>query len=263
MPMPSTAIQRRADVPPHSGSREPARRIASQGRPYADRPAPAPVALASAHGSAVIVDMAVLQERARIARELHDSVAQTLYAIGLVAGRALDVPDLRDPEHVERLFDHVLQLASHAQGELRALLTDLWADEPRPGGLTQALNALAADHESRHQVQVRLALSAEPDDVPAEISEALVRIAREALSNVARHARARHVDVELDVGALDLTLRIIDDGRGFDPALPTPGHFGLRSIRERAHAVGGTVQVTSAEGHGTCIRVRIPREGGA
>ena len=153
MPVPSTAMQRGADVPPRSGSREPARRIASQGRPYADRPAAGPVALASAQASAVIVDMAVLQERARIARE--------------------------------------------------------------------------------------------------------------ALSNVARHACARHVDVEPDVGALDFTLRIIDDGRGFDPALPTPGHFGLRSIRERAHAVGGTVQVTSAEGHGTCIRVRIPREGGA
>ena len=260
MPMPSTAIQRRADVPPHSGSREPARRIASQGRPYADRPAAGPVALASAQASAVIVDMAVLQERARIARELHDSVAQTLYAIGLVAGRALTLPEVRGAEHIERAFDQVLQLASDAQAEVRTLLGTVWADEPQEVSFSEGLKALAANQERYHGLQVRVAVASEHESVPPDTAQLLLAIAREALSNVVRHAGATHVDVAFETSAVNFTLVIADDGRGFDPAVARPGHFGIRSMRERARALGAHVQVTSAAGAGTRLQVCVPRK---
>lgn len=252
--MPNTTIQRKTTFPVHGRSREQSRRITTQARAHVIGNGCPQVHLTAAQP-------AVVQERARIARELHDSVAQTLYAISLVAGRALELPDLRNSEHTARLFDQVLQLAGEGQAEVRALLANLWAaHEPTARPINEALTALTVEHERRHGIQVRLTLAPENDAVPADKAEALVAIAREALSNVARHAGARRVDIEFDAQAADFTLVIADDGRGFDPALARAGHYGLHSMRERAIAVGGQLKVISATGAGTRLRVRVPRE---
>ena len=205
-------------------------------------------------------ELAVRQERARIARELHDGVAQTLYAITLVAAHALELREVSQADQFGPLLAHVRQLADTAQLEVRALLGNLWTDEPSADGLTQALIGLGEAHQTSHGIPVRLALGPEPQ-LPAATSDALVRIAREALANVARHAHATHIDLVLEASAGELALLIADDGHGFDPAVPRPGPFGLRSMRERAEAVGGTLEVTSAAGRGARIEVRVPCDG--
>jgi len=199
----------------------------------------------------------VLAERDRIARELHDSVSQTLYAITLGASRAGSLLDQNDVAEVQRIIDDLLQLANAGQSELRALLTDIRSDRLTSGGLTAALENLTADARTRHNVDIRLSLGDEPD-IPAATKEAVVMIVREALHNTARHSAACRVDIALERDGEHLMLLITDDGRGFDPARPRPGHFGLQSMRERATAVGGTFALISAVGLGTQLRVSIP-----
>ena len=254
------ATQPRTDRPAHANGRGAARCAAAENRPRANRRSAVPVAFRSPQGSAADLDIALLQERARIARDLHDGVAQTLYAIGLLTCRARELHNDRDADQVEDLFDRVVQLASDGQAELRALMVNLWADHPRPRDIKQALIELAADQEHRHGLQVRLALPPAAVPINADTADTLVQIAREALSNAGWHAGAGQIDLELAVGASDVVLLIVDDGRGFDPSLPRPGHFGLRSMRERAQKAGGIFQVRSAEGAGTRLVVRVPRE---
>ena len=199
----------------------------------------------------------MLQERTRIARELHDTVSQTLYAITLTASRALRVLKQSEGNEVQHFIDDVLQLATAGQSELRALLTNIRSDRLPPGGLTAGLANLAADVRTRHGLEIRLSLADEPD-VPATTKDALVLISREALHNVVKHACADRVDIVLDVLAGETVLLITDDGHGFDPAASRPGHFGLQSMRERAAALGGTLDLLSAHDLGTQIRVCIP-----
>jgi signal transduction histidine kinase len=120
-----------------------------------------------------------------------------------------------------------------------------------------ALEKQAAAARARHGLQVRLEASAEPD-LPQPAKEALYRVAQEALHNAAKHARAREVMVMLEVGASAVGLLVADDGRGFDPRRDFPGHLGLQSMRERAVAVGGTLEIESAPGNGTRVRASIP-----
>ena len=108
-------------------------------------------------------------------------------------------------------------------------------------------------------LDIRLSLADEPD-APATIKEALILISREALHNVVKHAGADRVEIGLDVDAGQMLLLIADDGRGFDPTLSRPGHFGMQSMRERAAVFGGTLELVSTQGVGTQICVRVPLE---
>jgi signal transduction histidine kinase len=200
---------------------------------------------------------AVLEERARIARELHDSVAQTLYAIALCASRARSLLQQNAGTEVQRSIDDVLHLANAGQDELRGLLTTFRSDRHTSGGLTAPLANLAADTRRHGNLDIRLSLSDEPD-VPAETKEALVMIVREALHNVVKHSAARRVDIVLEHDGGQLMLLIADDGHGFDPTRLRPGHFGLQSMRDRATAVGGTLALISAVGRGTQLRLCTP-----
>jgi signal transduction histidine kinase len=215
----------------------------------------------STENPASATQAAVLQERARIARELHDSVSQTLYAITLGASRARSLLHQNGGPEVQRIIDDVLQLANAGQSELRALLTDIRSDPLASGGLTAALASLAAEARTRNGLNIRLSLPDEPD-VPPATKHALVMIVGEALRNIVRHSAARRVDLVLEHDSDQSVLLITDDGRGFDPARPRPGHFGLQSMRERATAVGGTFALISAVGLGTQLRVSIPCAGG-
>ena len=199
----------------------------------------------------------MLQERARIARELHDSVSQTLYAITLGAVRARSLLKHDENAEVQRIVDDLLQLANEGQSELRALLSDIRSSRCTSGRLRAALENLAADVRSRHGLDIRLLVGSEPE-VPAATAEALVLIAREALLNVTKHAHATRAEMELKPEAGHLAISITDDGLGFDQAEPRPGHFGLQSMRERAAAVGGTLSLVSGVGRGTQVRMTIP-----
>ena len=198
---------------------------------------------------------AALEERQRLARELHDSVSQALYAIGLNTSAAQHLMTA-DPTRVSRLLGDVLGLAETGLAEMRALIFELRPESLETEGLVGALEKQAAAVQARHRLQVDTMLGDEPN-VPLATKEALYRLAQEALHNVAKHARAQVVKLELESDVHELVLRIGDDGRGFDTSASFPGHLGLRSMRERTAAVGADLAIDSVPGGGTLICVRL------
>lgn len=141
--------------------------------------------------------------------------------------------------------------------EMRALIFELRPESLEAEGLIAALKQQAAALEARHEIPVHTTLGEEPD-LPLETKETLYRIAQEALHNTVKHARASRADLNLVYDARGIALEVSDDGAGFDPGEDFSGHLGLKSMRERATRLGGTLQVESAPGEGTSIRVRIP-----
>jgi PAS domain S-box-containing protein len=207
--------------------------------------------------------LAALEERQRLARELHDSVSQVLYGIGLgarTAGALLDraviAPELRSS--LSEPLDYVLSLAEAGLAEMRALIFELRPDSLEREGLVAALSRQAAALRARHRLQVHTDLCEEPP-LSFEAKEAFYRIAQEALHNVAKHAQASRVDIQLCRRQGEIVLELADDGVGFDPQAEYSGHMGLNSMRERAAQIGGTLEVESQAGQGSVVRLRIPR----
>ena len=205
-------------------------------------------------------ELAVRAERQRVARELHDSVAQMLYSITLSASRVLTLLERNETETVHTIVGEMLRQANDSQTELRALVYELRSNEShRPeGGLAASLASLAAGLEVSGGYRVHLSVTDEPDISP-NTKETLIRIAREALRNSEKHAQASHVDLVLQTRASDVVLLVADDGRGFDTDAAHPGHFGLQLMREQAIAIGGSLELISAPGRGTRVRVRVGR----
>ena len=203
--------------------------------------------------------VAALQERQRLARELHDSVSQVLYAIALSAPGAEDSQRKRSTERTTRLVKQMRQLARAGLAEMRALIFELREESMAEEGLVAAITKQSAAIEARHELKIRLRLDAEPD-VSLTAKEALYRIAQEALHNTVKHAQARSAEVSLAHADGRLALTIRDNGRGFATNSKFPGHLGLRSMRERAEALGGTFSVLSTPRRGTTIRVEVPAE---
>jgi signal transduction histidine kinase/GAF domain-containing protein len=199
-------------------------------------------------------------ERQRVARELHDSVLQTLYGIALGAESIRGLAE-HDPPGASGVAEYLLQLSRSGLEEMRALILELRPEALEHHGLVTSLRRLVAPMASRHGVRVELALGDEPE-ASLEAKEALLRIAQEALHNVARHAGAARVSVRLgEDGAGALTLEVTDNGIGFDVAAVPAGHLGQRTMRERAELVGGTLKVVSSPGRGTRVMARVPAGG--
>jgi signal transduction histidine kinase len=226
----------------------------------ARRRMPVPVGGRLFEGTRGAVDVALKQERSRVASELHDTVAQTLYGITLGASRVLTLLERSETAHLQSIVEDLLNQANDGQIELRTLLRELRSDElyQVQTGLTGALANLVTGLEARAGCQVRVSLGDEPDIAPAT-KATLLRIAREALHNIAKHARATHVDLVLEVGPADVRLLVADNGRGFDPSQAHPGHFGLQLMQEHAMAIGGALELVSGPGRGTQVRVRVMR----
>lgn len=201
-------------------------------------------------------ELAALQERQRLARELHDSVSQALYGIGLGAHTAREAIE-GDPEQAKESMDYVLSLAEAGLAEMRALIFELRPESLASEGLVAALNRQVHILRARYGLSVEAELGNEPD-IALEMKQTLYRLAQEALHNVVKHARASKVVVRIIQHEDEIALEVQDNGRGFDPAAPYPGHLGLRSMLERITKSGGTLSIESAPGQGSCIRVRIP-----
>ncbi len=202
-------------------------------------------------------DRAVLIERQRMARELHDSVSQALYAIGLGARTALVQLD-RNPQAVIDPLRYVLSLAEGALAEMRALIFELRPDDLDRDGLVAALKRHTSALRSRHAIQVDEQFCSEPRLTPAS-RLALYRVGQEALHNVTRHAQAKRVRVHLCDHDGKVILEIQDNGTGFDVNGHFPGHLGLKSMRERIENQGGVFGIESRRGGGTHLRAAVPR----
>lgn len=205
---------------------------------------------------------AVMEERQRLARELHDSVSQALYGIGLGARTARKLLDqgMLDPEGQAKLagpLDYVLSLADAGLTEMRALIFELRPDALEKEGLVTALKRQAETLRARHKLAVEIDLCGEPD-VGLDAKEALYRIVQEAMNNAVKHARAGRIDLRLRCSDGMFLLEVADDGVGFDPDRTYPGHLGLKSMRERVVQLGGELTIESAPGEGAVVRVSVP-----
>ena len=206
-------------------------------------------------------ELAASDERNRLAREIHDTLAQSLIAVSM----ELDAIDARltdDPSRVAGLVSHARSLAHRAVEEARHAIWRLRPAALERQSLPEALAAEVASLEHGGAVGEGVCtVQGEPRSVAPEVEAALFRITQEALSNVRKHARARRARVVLAYGERSIRLLIEDDGRGFDPnepARPGDGGFGLEGMRRRAALVGGDVELDSSPGWGTRIRVFLP-----
>jgi len=198
------------------------------------------------------------EERQRIARELHDDAGQALTAlrISLELIRA-DVPEAQAALRADLL--HAARLVGETHERLRLLARGLRPPSLDQVGLSATLAAHCRDFASRTQLEIAFASTGEPRlSGGAEI--ALYRAVQEALTNVARHAEAREVTVELSAAGGEAFVRVVDDGRGYEPAQGTPGGVGLRGMRERLELLGGRLIIASASGGGTELTAWVPLE---
>jgi signal transduction histidine kinase len=202
-------------------------------------------------------ELAALQERQRLARELHDSVSQALYGISLGAHTAREALDSRDTEQSLASLDYVIELAEAGLAEMRALIFELRPESLETEGLAAALMKQVTVLRARYHLKVEADL-VEEEALSLERKEALYRIAQEALHNIVKHAHASTVLLRLARQEGGITLEVADNGRGFNPTNTFPGHLGLHSMRERTERLGGTLAFESAPGQGTHILVRVP-----
>ena len=200
--------------------------------------------------------LAALQERQRLAQNLHDAVNQSLFSAGLIA----DVlPRLweKDQAEARRSLEDLRLLTRGAQAEMRALLAELRPSTLTDTDLGDLLRMLGNAFTGRTHLPVVVTVTGE-SALPTEVQVKVYRICQEALNNIAKHAQASRVEIAMrhDANAGTLELRIRDDGRGFDPEQTPSGHYGLNIMRERAEAIGAVLSVTSEPGHGTEITIR-------
>jgi signal transduction histidine kinase len=200
-------------------------------------------------------ELSVLQERARLARDLHDAVSQKLFSVRVKA-RAAAVLVQRDPARAIEEIGSVAELAGQAQTELRAVIDGLTPPDLASGGLTGSLRAYAVLAASTHGADVAVH-SAELPALGPQQETAVYRVAQEAIGNALRHSGARQVTVCLSQRQRSVVLEVSDDGSGFEPRGPHAG-LGLASMRERARSVGGKLTITSAPDAGTKVRLSIP-----
>jgi signal transduction histidine kinase len=199
---------------------------------------------------------AALQERQKLAHELHDSVSQALYGIALGAKTARALLK-NHPENALEPVEYVISLASSGLAEIRALIFDLRPAALVEEGLVAAIATQAKAFEARHQVSVLFSPTDEPQ-ISIPVKEALYRVVMEALNNIAKHANASQVIIRLGWDTGGLRLEVDDNGSGFQPARPYPGHLGLASMRQRVERIGGVFEIHSAPGQGARLRVRVP-----
>lgn len=197
--------------------------------------------------------LAISQERNRLARELHDVLAHTLSGVA-VELEGLRAMMHRDPGQASALLDHSLQAIREGLTETRRALQELRAKPLEDLGLSLAVRTLAESYATRSGVRLELEIDPKLGEYPVAVQQSVYRIAQEALANVADHAQAQNVRVQLKRDGRQLLLSIRDDGCGFDPAdSGDENHYGLLGMYERAEMAGGELFVESHPGQGTQI----------
>lgn len=204
----------------------------------------------------------MLAERERLAREIHDTVAQGLSSIQLLlraAGRALPTA----PDNAARYVDQARQAAADDLAEVRRIVAALTPPTLEGATLAGALERLCATTSTRHHIAARFHLAGDPVPLPPSHEVALLRIVQSALANSVHHGKATSAEVTLSYLGDEIAVDVVDDGNGFEPdRLPAPdpesGGFGLAAMRARVRALGGTFTVESAPGHGSALAAHLP-----
>jgi NarL family two-component system sensor histidine kinase LiaS len=202
--------------------------------------------------------LATLEERNRLARDLHDSVKQQVFAVAMQIG-ATKVLLKRDVNAAEMRLNEAEKLIRQAQQELTSLIRELRPVALEGKGLVVALRELATSWTQQTDIVANLRVEGTETTLPLTVEEALFRVAQEALANVARHSKATLVQMILTTIDDTVTLSVVDNGQGFDTT--RQGHLGvgLLSMQERMKALGGDVKIESTPGKGTCIEARCKR----
>src|SRR6185369_1335005 len=202
----------------------------------------------------------VLEERARLAREIHDTLAQGFVGISSqLDAVAMCMPQETSP--ARKFLDLARRMARHSLTEARRSVMDLRASALEGQDLAAALESGTRMWTAGSGVEVDVNITGTPGELPQEMEQHLLRIAQEAVANVLKHAGASKIWIKLHTEARKLYLRIKDDGRGFaqDGVFSSRGgHFGLIGMRERAERLGGELYLASHEGEGTEVEVKVP-----
>jgi two-component system, NarL family, sensor histidine kinase LiaS len=201
---------------------------------------------------------AAIEERQRLARDLHDAVSQQLFALTMMSKAGMKLFD-KNSEAAKDKFTEVSQIAQQAQTEMRALLLHLRPVHLSGDSLSSGVRKLVDELKQRTQLIFHIQIE-ETMELSKSVEEHLFRIIQEALSNTLRHAEASEVTVELLTRGMDVAVTIQDNGKGFDTTAmqQRKTSFGLKSMQERCEELGGTFMLRASVGVGTQIGLRIP-----
>lgn len=204
---------------------------------------------------------ATLEERTRIARELHDTLEQALagvsFQLGALAGMMRGLPD-----ETSQMLERARMMVRHGQEEARRTVSNLRMLALEGGDLTGALEQMTRDAQTKMSIRTELRVHGEPETLSGTIENHLLRVAQEGLTNALKHGQAQWVQFDLTYGQEGVELKITDDGRGFDPsgsATTEAGHFGVLGMRERANKIGATLKIASQLGKGTTVTLQLAR----
>ena len=204
-------------------------------------------------------ELATLEARNRFARDLHDSVKQQVFATSLQVAAARALID-KDTKAAGSHLVQADELVRQAQKELNVLIHEMRPAALEGQGLAPALREYAARWSQGSEILTEVNVKGERE-ASLEVEQTVFRIAQEALANVAKHSSAKKAELDLFYDADTITLRVIDDGRGFDPARTSSAGFGMKSMRERAAGINGSIEVKSELGGGTRIVCVCPLKG--
>ncbi len=201
---------------------------------------------------------AIVEERERLSRELHDSITQSLYSLSLFAEAGENLIENDQPDEAKYNLKRMGETSQQALKEMRLLVYELRPLDLEKEGLIGALHQRLSAVEGRVRIKARL-VADELIDLDPPLEKELYRIILEALNNALKHAAATSVTIFLHVKDNRIELEVVDDGRGFDPlAARKSGGLGLQTIQERANKLGGSLNIVSAPGEGASIKVSVP-----
>jgi len=203
-------------------------------------------------------ELAVLQERERLARDLHDSLGHSLVTLTVQLEAAERIMG-NEPARAGALLAEMQTLTRASMEDLRHSLANLRATGLRDRSLIEALRNLCADSRQRSGASVECDLADGANHLPPRVAEVIWRLAQEGLTNVEKHSQARRVQVNLKAQPKEVLLQVRDDGIGLPPGAEGKlGHYGLRGLRERVEGIGGTLTLTTPDGKGAMIEARTP-----
>jgi two-component system NarL family sensor kinase len=208
------------------------------------------------------VELGTVEERNRLAREIHDTLAQGLAAIALQLETADALLEAGTrPEKARQIVHHALALTRANLDAARRSVLDLRAAPLEGRSLSQAVTELAEEWAAQGSLNLNISVSGGNYPLPVRIEIGVYRVVQEALTNIVRHANARNLGLELAITPEQVQVSIEDDGHGFDPSDIPDGHYGLVGINERIKLLGGQLTLCSAPGDGTKLDVAIPLDG--